>query len=238
MSNNLSKNLPNHVGIIMDGNGRWAKMQNKPRLYGHKAGVETIREIVKISSRLGIKALTLYAFSTENWKRPHTEVAGLMGIFSRYLKKEVSELNDNNVKLRIVGDIAPLSQKLKEQIAESEKLTKKNTGLVLNIAVNYGGRSEVLNAVREIAEMVKQGRIHPGDISESTIEENLHTYGLPDPDLVIRTSGEMRLSNFLIWQCAYSELWFTPVLWPDFTEEIFLSALEEFQNRKRRFGGV
>ncbi len=238
MSNNLSKNLPNHVGIIMDGNGRWAKMQNKPRLYGHKAGVETIREIVKISSRLGIKALTLYAFSTENWKRPHTEVAGLMGIFSRYLKKEVSELNDNNVKLRIVGDIAPLSQKLKEQIAESEKLTKKNTGLVLNIAVNYGGRSEVLNAVREIAEMVKQGRIHPGDISESTIEENLYTYGLPDPDLVIRTSGEMRLSNFLIWQCAYSELWFTPVLWPDFTEEIFLSALEEFQNRKRRFGGV
>ncbi|SHE27728.1 isoprenyl transferase [Alkalibacter saccharofermentans] len=238
MSNNLSENLPNHVGIIMDGNGRWAKMQNKPRLYGHKAGVETIREIVKVSSRLGIKALTLYAFSTENWKRPHTEVAGLMGIFSRYLKKEVSELNDNNVKLRIVGDIAPLSQKLKEQIAESEKLTKENTGLVLNIAVNYGGRSEVLNAVREIAEMVKQGRIDPEDISESTIEENLYTAGLPDPDFVIRTSGEMRLSNFLIWQCAYSELWFTPVLWPDFTEEIFLSALEEFQNRTRRFGGV
>ncbi|HAE62825.1 MAG TPA: isoprenyl transferase [Eubacteriaceae bacterium] len=238
MSIDIFENLPQHVGIIMDGNGRWAKMQNKPRLFGHKAGVETIRQIVKASSKWGIKVLTLYAFSTENWKRPQTEVAGLMGIFGKYLKKEIIELNKNNVKFQVIGDKTPLSQNLKTQIKESEDLTRENTGLVLNIAVNYGGRSEVLHAVRNVAQKVKDGIIDLADIDESLISENLYTCNLPDPDLIIRTSGEMRLSNFLIWQCAYSELWFTPVLWPDFTEEVFQSALVDYQNRKRRFGGV
>lgn len=238
MSIDIFENRPQHVGIIMDGNGRWAKMQNKPRLFGHKAGVETIRQIVKASSKWGIKVLTLYAFSTENWKRPQTEVAGLMGIFGKYLKKEIIELNKNNVKFQVIGDKTPLSQNLKTQIKESEDLTRENTGLVLNIAVNYGGRSEVLHAVRNVAQKVKDGIIDLADIDESLISENLYTCNLPDPDLIIRTSGEMRLSNFLIWQCAYSELWFTPVLWPDFTEEVFQSALVDYQNRKRRFGGV
>ena len=238
MSIDIFENLPQHVGIIMDGNGRWAKMQNKPRLFGHKAGVETIRQIVKASSKWGIKVLTLYAFSTENWKRPQTEVAGLMGIFGKYLKKEIIELNKNNVKFQVIGDKTPLSQNLKTQIKESEDLTRENTGLVLNIAVNYGGRSEVLHAVRNVAQKVKDGIIDLADIDESLISENLYTCNLPDPDLIIRTSGEMRLSNFLIWQCAYSELWFTPVLWPDFTEEVFQFALVDYQNRKRRFGGV
>lgn len=231
-------NLPAHVGIIMDGNGRWAKQRNKPRLFGHRAGVETIRNIVTLASQWGIQVLTLYAFSTENWKRPRGEVKGLMTLFGEYLKKEVEELHKNQVCLRIIGRRDELSPLLNRLIREAEEKTQNNTGLVLNIAVNYGGRLEVLDGVRALARKVKDGLLEPEEIQEQTLEEALYTHGLPDPDLIIRTSGELRLSNFLIWQGAYSELWFTPVLWPDFTEEIFQEALNEYCRRKRRFGGI
>ncbi|MBF7095812.1 isoprenyl transferase [Alkalibacter mobilis] len=232
------KHLPKHIGIIMDGNGRWASRQNKPRLFGHRAGVETIRDIVKLASKYQIEVLTLYAFSTENWKRPKAEVSGLMKIFGEYLRKEIKELYSNNVKFRIIGDRDPLSARLKDEICKAEKLTENNTGLVLNIAVNYGGRSEVIYAVKTIAQMVVDKKIQIDQIDEKIMDKTLFTEGLPDPDLIIRTSGELRLSNFLIWQCAYSELWFTPVLWPDFNEEVFMEALNDFQNRKRRYGGI
>lgn len=232
------ESLPVHVGIIMDGNGRWAKGKNKPRLYGHKAGVETIRNIVKLASQWGIQVLTLYAFSTENWKRPKAEVNGLMKLFGAYLKKEVQELDKNGVRLRIIGRRAALAPELVKLIEQAEEKTKDNKGLTLNVAVNYGGRLEVLDAVQAIAQKVKQGELEPEDIDENLFQESLYTGTLPDPDLIIRTSGELRLSNFLIWQCAYSELWFTPVLWPDFDESAFREALDEFARRKRRFGGI
>ncbi|NTW71698.1 MAG: isoprenyl transferase [Eubacteriaceae bacterium] len=238
MSEQIAAKLPAHIGIIMDGNGRWAKLQNKPRIFGHKAGVEAIRSIVKASSKIGIKVLTLYAFSTENWKRPKAEVEGLMSLFSNYLKKEVNELHKNNVCFRIIGEKSMLSGSLVNLIAESEALTKNNTGLVLNIAVNYGGRDEIIWAVKEIARDIALGRMEPEDIDSGMLERHLYTAGLQDPDLIIRTSGELRLSNFLIWQSAYSELWFTDVLWPDFTEAVYMGAINDFQKRKRRYGGV
>lgn len=230
--------LPVHIGIIMDGNGRWAKSRNKPRLYGHRAGVETIRNVVTLASQWGIQVLTLYAFSTENWKRPKAEVNGLMKLFGAYLKKEVKELHKNNVRLCIIGKRDVLAPELVRLIEEAEDLTKDNQGLTLNVAVNYGGRLEVLDAVQKLAKMVKNGDVEPEEINETLFQEALYTDGLPDPDLIIRTSGELRLSNFLIWQCAYSELWFTPVLWPDFDETVFREALDEFSRRKRRYGGI
>jgi undecaprenyl diphosphate synthase len=230
--------LPAHVGIIMDGNGRWAKQRNKPRLFGHRAGVETIRNVVTLASSWGLDVLTLYAFSTENWKRPKAEVQGLMKLFGDYLKKEVDALHKNKVCLRIIGRRDVLAPALVKLIEEAEALTRDNEGLVLNVAVNYGGRLEVLDAVRGLAQKVKDGSLDPMDIDEPLFSRELYTAELPDPDLIIRTSGEHRLSNFLIWQCAYSELWFTPVLWPDFSEAVFREALEDYARRKRRFGGI
>lgn len=232
------KTLPAHVAIIMDGNGRWAKSKNKPRLYGHKTGVETIRNVVTLASQWGIKVLTLYAFSTENWKRPKAEVNGLMKLFGDYLKKEVQSLHENQVRLCIIGRRDVLAPSLVQLIEDAETLTKDNKGMILNVAVNYGGRLEVLDAVRSLAEKVKEGQLQPEEIDERVLQESLYTKDIPDPDLIIRTSGELRLSNFLIWQCAYSELWFTSVLWPDFTEEVFKEALDDYCSRKRRFGGV
>jgi undecaprenyl diphosphate synthase len=230
--------LPQHIAVIMDGNGRWAQKRGLPRIYGHKAGVNAVREVIKASGEIGIKYLTLYAFSTENWKRPKEEVNFLMDLLVEYLSKEVDELNKNNVVLKFIGDITKLPEKCQLEIERSEKLTRGNTGLVVNIALNYGGRDEIVKATRSICEKVLKGELMPGEISEEVISRHLYTAFQPDPDLIIRTSGEKRLSNFLLWQSAYSELWFTDVLWPDFKRKHLLEALLYYQTRKRRFGGV
>ncbi|HCX63645.1 MAG TPA: isoprenyl transferase [Eubacteriaceae bacterium] len=230
--------VPNHVAIIMDGNGRWAKERNRPRIFGHRAGVQAIREVVTCCGKYGVKALTLYAFSTENWKRPKTEVEGLMKLFDEYLKKEVSKLHENNVVLRVIGDRSRLAPSLVERIEESERQTKDNTGLILNLAVNYGGRDEIIRGIKTIGEKISSGELNPDQIDGTVFSQYLYTKDLPDPDLIIRTSGELRLSNFLIWQAAYAELWFTDVLWPDFREENLLESFASFEKRKRRFGGI
>jgi len=235
----IDKNrLPVHIAIIMDGNGRWAKKRNLPRIMGHKAGVEVLRDIVKASSSIGIKVLTLYAFSTENWKRPVDEVNSLMDLLVEYLRKEVNELHEQNVKIMAIGDLSKLPMVCQEELNRSIDITKDNTGLILNLALNYGGRAEITDAVRKIAERVKIGEIQPEDINEYIITGHLSTGKLPDPDLIIRPSGELRLSNFLLWQCAYSELWFSDINWPDFTREHLFRAIIDFQMRDRRFGGI
>jgi undecaprenyl diphosphate synthase len=224
--------IPKHIAIIMDGNGRWAKEKGCSRIHGHKAGSSRVREIVKCSGELGIKVLTLYAFSTENWKRPKDEVKALMELFLHYLKNEIKYLHSNNVVFRTIGDIEVLSSDLKKEIENAVSKTKNNTGLILNIAVNYGSRSEITRAVNNI---IKKGLIH---ITEKDICDNLDTANLPDPDLLIRTGGEFRVSNFLLWQIAYAELKITPIYWPDFDENVFKNILEEYSLRERRFGGV
>lgn len=231
-------NIPNHVAIIMDGNGRWAKSRNLPRTMGHKAGVETIRRIIKEADRLGIKYITLYAFSTENWKRPETEVNALMNLLVQYLKDEIKNLNKNGVVLKILGDIENIPTKCKKQIEEAITLTKDNKGLVLNIAFNYGGRDEILRSVRLIIDDVEQGKIDINSIDKELFSNYLYTKDSPDPDLIIRPSGEQRISNFLLWQCAYSEFWYSNVNWPDFKERDLQKAIYDYQNRNRRFGGV
>lgn len=230
--------LPAHIAIIMDGNGRWARKRNLHRIMGHKAGVEVLREIVRISSQIGIKVLTLYAFSTENWKRPADEVNSLMGLLVEYLRKEVKELDEQNVKIMAIGDLSKLPDICQEELNRSIDITANNTGLVLNLALNYGGRSEITDAVRKIATLVKAGEIQIEDVNECLISQHLSTGKLPDPDLIIRPSGELRLSNFLLWQCAYSELWFSDINWPDFTKDHLFRAIIDFQMRDRRFGGV
>jgi len=231
-------NIPKHIAIIMDGNGRWAKEKKLPRTFGHKAGVEAIREIVKESSRLGVKYLTLYAFSTENWKRPKEEVNTLMKLLVEYLKKEFNELNAQNVVIRSIGDIFKLPIICQEQLLEAYNNTKENDGLVLNLALNYGGRTEIISAIKSIFEELQEGKISLDEINEDMLENYLYTKGIPDPDIIIRTAGEQRLSNFLLWQCAYSEFWYTNVKWPDFRKEHLNMAIYDYQNRDRRYGGI
>lgn len=229
--------MPAHVAIVMDGNGRWAQSRNLPRMAGHNAGMQTIKEIVKASSILGIKYLTVYAFSTENWKRSVEEVSGIFKLIVIYIEKELKELHENNVRVRVLGDYEKLPKDAVKSLERSLETTKDNTGLQFNIALNYGGRDEILRSVKILAQEVEAGRLKADELTEEMISEHLYTGGIPDPDMIIRTSGEMRLSNYLLWQCAYSEFVFTDVLWPDFTREDYERMIEIFQNRKRRFGG-
>ncbi|MFU8795220.1 MAG: isoprenyl transferase [Dethiobacteria bacterium] len=229
--------IPFHVAIIMDGNGRWAVEKGLSRHEGHRQGVETVRETVKNSSELGIKVLTLFAFSTENWKRPATEVSYLMSLPEKYFKSELPELMRNNVQVRLIGDREKLPRKVQKAVEEGSEKTKNNSGMILNFALNYGSRSEILMAVNRLINDTRDGKIR-GGINEKTFSQYLYTSALPDPDLLIRTSGEMRISNFLLWQLAYSELWFTDVYWPDFSKVHLLEAVFDYQRRKRRFGKI
>lgn len=233
--------LPQHVGFIMDGNGRWAKQRNLPRSEGHKMGAKTFRKIGEYAADLGIKYVTFYAFSTENWKRPESEVNAIMTLFGDYLHEvidRIEENKENGIRLKFIGDRDGISPELLALMDYTEKLTENMNNVTLNIAINYGGRHEITSAVKAIAEKVKSGEILPSDISEEMISNELYTKGQPDPDLIIRPSGEFRTSNFLTWQGAYSELWFSDVLWPDFTTEDFNEALRSFESRNRRFGGI
>ena len=225
-------NLPKHIGFIMDGNGRWAKKRGLPRSAGHKAGAESLKKIITEANKLGVKYATVYAFSTENWKRPKEEVDYLMSLLMDYLVNAEKTLAGENVVIRAIGSRKELSEEMQKQIIKTEEFTKKNTGIVMNIALNYGGRDELVNAVREIC---KEGK---SDIDEKTIDEHLYTAGQPDVDLLIRTSGEQRLSNFMLWQVSYAEMWFTDKLWPDFKPKDLRQAILDYQNRGRRFGGV
>ncbi len=231
------KALPAHVAIIMDGNGRWAKKNKLKIALGHRRGVETLRDIIRESSDIGIGALSLYAFSTENWKRDPDEVNALMGLLLEFFTSEIDELNEKNVCIRILGDKDGLPVPQRKALKNAEEITRYNTGLRLNIAINYGARAEIVKAVREISEEVGAGALSPDMINEETISKHLYTAGLPDVDLLIRTSGEMRLSNFLLYQCAYAEFVFPSVLWPDFTLDEYRRALESYMKRDRRFGG-
>jgi len=232
------ESIPAHVAIVMDGNGRWAKKRGLPRVAGHNAGMMALKEIVKRSSVLGVKYLTVYAFSTENWKRPEDEVKGIFKLLIIYMQKELEELHANNVKVHILGDYRKLPKDAVDSLEYSLEKTKNNTGLHFNIALNYGGRDEILRSVRKIAGEVAAGAMAPEDITGEILGKYLYTAGMPDPDVIIRTSGEERLSNYLLWQSAYSELVFTDVLWPDFTPEEYERTLAEYQGRKRRYGGV
>lgn len=231
-------NIPEHVAIIMDGNGRWAKKRLMNRIKGHEKGSETVRSIVRASRKIGIKYLTLYAFSTENWQRPKTEVKALMHLLERFLKKELKEMQDNNIRLFAIGQKERLPEGVREKLQETMALTKNNNGMQLNLALSYGGRAEIVRMVRSVAEQTVSGKIDVDAINEDVVARNLFTADIPDPDLLIRTSGEMRISNFLLWQIAYSEIFITDTLWPDFNQEEFFSILNEFQTRDRRFGKV
>jgi undecaprenyl diphosphate synthase len=230
--------LPKHVAIIMDGNGRWAQIRRKPRIFGHVKGTRVAKKIITACSRKGIKNLTLYAFSTENWLRPQPEVLFLMDLLRRYLKKEAENLVKENIRFSIIGDISKVPGDVREAITKTMQSTAKCTGLSLVFAISYGSRQEITEAVRTIVAKVAAGEIRPDEIDESVVNAALSTYPMPDPDLIIRTSGELRLSNFLMWQAAYSEFYFTSTLWPDFTEENLDQALQEYQSRQRRFGAV
>jgi undecaprenyl diphosphate synthase len=232
------KNVPRHVAIIMDGNGRWAKERGKPRIEGHRAGAESVRAIVRACGELGIEYLTLYAFSSENWKRPRAEVAALMHLLEFYLKAEIPELDKNNVRLAAIGRIHELPASAQKQLAKSIEALHKNTGLTLVLALSYGGRAELVDAMRNIAREVKAGHLDVADIDDQLIHRHLYTAGIPDPDLLIRTSGEMRVSNFLLWQISYAEIYVTDVLWPDFRKPELVQALEDYAKRHRRFGLV
>jgi len=229
-------NLPGHVAIIMDGNGRWAAKRHLPRKLGHRQGVETVRRIVRAVGERGIRFLTLYGFSTENWRRPPDEVEDLMGLLRLYIRRDLAELHKNNVRIRIIGSRDGLAEDIVRMIEEAESLTSENDGLQLTIAFNYGGQSEITRAAQRIAEAVARGDVKPCDVSPDMIASNLDTHDLPDPDLIIRTSGDQRLSNFLIWQAAYAELVFVETLWPDFDDAVLGKALDEYASRERRFG--
>lgn len=236
---NLDRNnIPQHIAIIMDGNGRWAKKRGLPRVAGHREGMKVINKIVRTANHLNVKVLSLYAFSTENWKRPKTEVEFLMRLPELFLAKELPVLMEENVKVRLMGSKENLPKHTLAAVETAINETKNNTGMILNFALNYGSRLEIIEATKKIAEDVKTGKLEVEEISEHTIEKYLMTNNLPDPDLLIRTSGEIRLSNFMLWQLAYSEFCFTDVLWPDFTEEHFIAAIRTFQQRGRRYGGV
>lgn len=233
-----SKKVPAHVAIILDGNGRWAKKRFLPRNAGHMQGSKTVEQICEDAHNLGIKYLTVYAFSTENWKRPKDEVDALMKLLDRYLKNCIERSSKNNMRVRVLGDISALSQKLQDKIIELEEKSKNNTGLNFQVALNYGGRDEMLRAIKKCAAECADGRIKPEDIDEAYFNGKLDTADIPDPDLLIRTSGEQRISNFLLWQLAYTEFYFTDVLWPDFNKKELKKAIEYYENRDRRFGGV
>lgn len=233
-----NKNLPQHIAIIMDGNGRWAKKRGLPRIAGHKAGVKTVKRIVKSAGELNIKFLTLFTFSTENWRRPKKEVSAIMGLLYKTTKKEIDELYQNNVRLITTGRIDGFSPRRKEILEKAMEKTKNNTGLTLNLALNYSGRVEILDAVKKIIKDLKRGKIDEEKIDSKLFSSYLYTKDLPDPDLLIRTSGELRLSNFLLWQTSYTELYITDVLWPDFSVSDFHQAILDYQKRERRFGGV
>ncbi len=233
---NLS--LPYHVGIIMDGNGRWAKKQNLPRIYGHKKGIETVRRIIIQSRELGIPYLTLFAFSKENWQRPQEEVEALLLLLEKYLEQELPLMLEKDIRFKVIGDKEEFSPSLQENITEVERLTSHCRSLTLTLALSYSGRAEILRAIRKIAEKVKAQEIQPEEIEETLLREFFYFPELPDPDLLIRTGGEIRISNFFLFQLAYTELYFTEVLWPDFTEENFLEALQAYQKRERRFGRI
>ncbi|MFT4692178.1 MAG: undecaprenyl diphosphate synthase [Limisphaerales bacterium] len=231
-------NLPTHVAVIMDGNGRWAKERRLPRVEGHRRGVESVRATVRACGELGIKYLTLYAFSVENWNRPKDEVDTLMKYLARFLKSEISELNKSNVTLEVIGQIYRLPEFVQIQLKKTQAALAKNNGLTLTLALSYGGRTEIVEATRAIAAKVKDGKLDPAEINEQVIAQHLYTHNYPDPDLLIRTSGEMRISNFLLWQISYAELVVTPTLWPDFRKAQFFEALEDYTSRNRRFGGL
>jgi len=230
--------IPEHIAIIMDGNGRWAKMKGLPRVAGHKKGVETVREIVEACANLGVKFLTLYTFSTENWHRPKTEVSTLMRLIVKSLKDETNALHKNNIRLTSIGNSEMLPVEVKEELEEAFEKTKMNTKMTLNLALSYSGRWEITNAVKNIAQNVKDGNIDVENISEDTVAKYLNTSEMPDPELVIRSGGEMRISNFLLWQIAYSEIYVTEILWPKFKTSNLIEAIKEFQRRERRFGLV
>jgi undecaprenyl diphosphate synthase len=238
LSAEAKANLPQHVAIIMDGNGRWAKQRHLPRVEGHRAGAESARAIIRTAGELGIKYLTLYAFSAENWNRPKDEVDALMKYLVHYLKSETPELNKNNVRLEVIGQVYRLPENVQDHLKKSIVTLSKNNGLTLVMALSYGSRIEIVEAVRSIAEKAKQGKLDPADINEQVISQHLWTRNVPDPDLLIRTSGEMRISNFLLWQISYTELVVTPTFWPDFRKAQFFDALEEYTRRHRRFGAL
>ncbi len=227
---------PRHIVVILDGNGRWAEQRHSPRIVGHRAGVETVRKVVQDCSRLKIQALTVFAFSSENWRRPEKEVGFLMELFLTALNKEVKKLHENNIKIQFIGDISAFNDKLQKRMSDSEILTKNNTGLALNIAVNYGGQWDITQAVQKIAVQIENNKLTSSDITTETIKHNVCLSDLPEPDLFIRTGGEQRISNFLIWQLAYTELYFTDLLWPDFNRNELFAAIKTFANRQRRFG--
>ena len=231
-------NLPRHIAIIMDGNGRWARRRGLPRTMGHRAGMEALRAVVKALNGLGVEYLTVYAFSTENWKRPEEEVGMLMSLIREYIYRELMSLHRRKVRIAVIGDLARLPEDVRKKVGEAVEKTKDNSGMRFNIALNYGGREEILRAARCLAEQVRAGELEPGDIEGEVFARYLYTGEIPDPDLIIRTSGEMRLSNFLLWQGAYSELVVTDCLWPDFREEHVFEAIREYQMRQRRFGGL
>lgn len=228
--------LPTHVAIVMDGNGRWAKSRGLPRVEGHRNGVESVRAVVRAAGEVGIKYLTLYAFSVENWSRPKDEVDTLMKYLARFLKNEIGELNRNNVRLEVIGQIYRLPEFVQEQLKKTMAALAKNNGLTLILALSYGGRQELIEGVRAIAGKAKAGKLEPAEINEQVISQHLYTHQYPDPDLLIRTSGELRVSNFLLWQISYAEFVVTPTLWPDFRKAEFFAALEEYTRRHRRFG--
>jgi undecaprenyl diphosphate synthase len=230
--------LPRHVAVIMDGNGRWAKLRHKRRVEGHRAGIASVRDVVETSARLGLEVLTLYAFSVENWKRPKTEVSTLMGLLKRYLRSELDTLLRNNIRFRVIGRMHELPRDVQDELRRAMERTVRSSGLLFNIALNYGGRTEITDAVRKlVADVMNNGR-DASRVDEQLISSYLYTAGQPDPDLLIRTSGEMRVSNFLLWQIAYAEIWVTDVLWPDFRRRHLLQAVLDYQKRERRYGGI
>ncbi len=233
----MSGNIPSHVAIIMDGNGRWAKKRLLPRAAGHRKGIETVRSIVETASNMGVKYLTLYTFSTENWKRPEKEVSTLMRLIVKSLRDETDELNSNNVRLTCIGDISNLPEVVQKELADAEEKTKTNKKLILNLALSYSGRAEITHAIKAIAKDFKDNKIRD-EITEALVSKYLYTKNMPDPDLLIRSGGEYRISNFLLWQIAYSEIYVTDLLWPDFKCTNFIDAIYDYQNRERRFGLV
>ncbi len=242
-NNDLSKRIdkqkvPEHVAIIMDGNGRWATRKGLPRSFGHNEGVSVLKEIIKVSKKLGCKVLTVYAFSTENWTRPIKEVDFLINLFKEVLSKEIKEIHQESIKIKFIGDLTPFPENLKKIIYSSETLTENNNNFLLNICVNYGGRQEIVKVAKELAFQSSSGKIKPSEVNEELFNSELLTRGIKDPELLIRTSGEKRISNFLLWQLAYSEIYISDVLWPDFNEYEFLKAIIDYQSRNRRFGGI
>ena len=230
--------VPEHVAIIMDGNGRWATKKGFPRTYGHKKGVRVLKEIIKTSKKLGCKVLTVYAFSTENWTRPTKEVDFLINLFSEVLSNEIEEIHEESTKIKFIGDLTPFPETLKKIISDAESLTKNNDKFLLNVCVNYGGRQEIVKVAKELALKSSSGEIKPSEINEELFNSELLTGGIKDPELLIRTSGEKRISNFLLWQLAYSEIYISDILWPEFNENEFLKAIIDYQSRNRRFGGI